>query len=101
MRYEVDAGAVGDAAAETEAALARLASIRADLAASAVSSGLPGGETAASTGRLVHAWGDRFRAARLELLGLGSALEAASGLYQGVERAAAAAFAARARDGAS
>ncbi|WP_323099809.1 hypothetical protein [Intrasporangium sp. YIM S08009] len=90
MRYEVDPTTVGDAAAEIEAALARLASIRADLVVAAVSSGLPSGEAAASTPRLVEAWRDRFRDARLELLGLGSALGAASSLYEAVERTAAA-----------
>ena len=101
MRYEVDPGTVAEAAAELEAALARLASIRADLAVAALSSALPGGEVAASTPRLVGAWRDRWRDARLELLGLGSALEAASGLYEGVERTAAAGFSAGFAGGAS
>jgi|SRR6478672_691683 len=100
MRYEVDPAVVGDAAAEMDSALARLASIRADLAVAAVSSGLPGGEVAASTPRLVEAWRDRFRDARLELLGLGSALAAASSLYEGVERTAAATFSAGSQGGA-
>ncbi len=100
MRYEVDPDAVSDAAAGMEAALARLASIRADLAVAAVPSGLPGGESAASTPQLVTAWRDRIRDARLELLGLGSALEAASGLYTEVERTAAAGFDGATADGA-
>ncbi len=100
MRYEVDPAIVGDAAAEMEAALSRLASTRADAAVAALPSGLPGGETAASTPRLVEAWRDRLRDARLELLGLGAALEAASNLYEGVERTAAATFTAGSDGGA-
>ena len=100
MRYEVDTLGVGDAAAEVEVAIRQLASVRADLAVACVATGLPGGEAAASTPRLVEAWRERLRDARLELLGLGSALEAASGLYEGVERAAAAALASRPESGA-
>ncbi|WP_076258970.1 hypothetical protein [Intrasporangium flavum] len=89
MRYEVDPVELGDAAADLEAALARLASVRADLAVAELPAGLSGGAVAGATARLVGAWRDRFRDARLELLGLGSALEAASGLYAEVERRAA------------
>ena len=101
MRYEVDPGTVADAAAEMETALGRLASIRVDDAVAVISSALPGGEVAASTPSLVGAWRDRLRDARLELFGLGSALEAASSLYEGVERTAAAGFSAGSAGGAS
>ena len=95
MRYEVDTEIVCEAAAELDAADARLACVRADLAVASVSSALPGGEVAASTPRLVEAWRVRCRDARLELLGMGSALHAASGLYERVERAAATTFSRR------
>jgi hypothetical protein len=100
MRYEVDTGTVDDAAATADWALARLTVVRPDLAVEPVGVALAGGMLAASVSRISLAWRERLREARVELLGLGSALQEASRLYSAVEHAAARAFTNPSGDGA-